>query len=178
MVPSEYSEQSTDSDLILFVGYSNEPDLNYNAYASFCLQHGSTGRPMVGYIIYNSAKLVLDKQPLEFNLNISAHEFLHVLGFNLRLFPSFSKTSQGGDVLYKDNNGKYFLRGDTLVSEAKKHFGCENITMLPLEDEEIEATIGNHFESTVFGNDIMVPSAKTGYRLSIFSLSVLQDSGW
>ena len=133
---------------------------------------------MVGYLIYNASKIYISMQPLEFNLNITAHEFMHVLGFNVKLFPSFSRNSKGQEVLYKDNNGKYFLRGDSLISMAKGHFGCDNISMLPLEDNEMESTIGNHFESTVFGYDIMVPSAKTGYRMSKFSLAVLQDSGW
>ena len=177
-VHQNYAEQDTDADLILFVGHSHDPKNNYNAYASFCLQHGSTGRPMVGYIIFNSAKISIQEQSLEFNLNITAHEFMHVLGFNRLLFPYFSKNSDGQDVLYKNSNGKYFLRGDSVVAEAKKHFGCDSLTMIPLEDEGEEATLGNHFESTVFGNDIMVSSAKVGYRISRMSLAVLNDSGW
>ena len=177
-VSSTYSQNDTDADLILFVGYSDDPDKNYNAYANFCLQHGSTGRPMVGYMIFNSAKIFISQQKIEFNLNITAHEFMHILGFNLRLFPSFPKNSKGEEVLYKDNNGKYYFKGDSLIEKAKEHFGCSAITMLPLEDEGVEGTLGNHFEATIFGNDIMVASAKTGYRVSIFSLALLKDSGW
>lgn len=173
-----YSQQETDADLVLFVGHSHDPNNNYNAYASFCLQHGSTGRPMVGYIIFNSAKISIQSQSIEFNLNITAHEFMHVLGFNRRLFPSFSKNSKGEDVLYKNSNGKYFLRGDSIVAESKLHFGCDSLTMVPLEDEGQESSIGNHFESTVFGNEIMVSSAKVGYRISKLTLAVLKDSGW
>jgi hypothetical protein len=49
---------------------------------------------------------------------------------------------------------------------------------LPLEDEGTEGTQGNHLEKRVFGNEIMTASAKEGYKLSKFSLSILQDSGW
>jgi len=164
--------------LILFVGYSDDPNENYNAYANFCLQHGSTGRPMVGFMIYNAPKIKITQQKIEFNLNITAHEIMHILGFNLRLFPSFPKNSKGEDVLYKNNNGKYFFRGDSLIEKSKEHFGCETLTMLPLEDEGVEGSLGNHFESTVFGNDIMVSSAKVGYRITSLSLALLNDSGW
>lgn len=177
-VDSIYAERETDADLILFIGHSHDPNSNYNAYASFCLQHGSTGRPMVGYMIFNSAKISIQQQTLEFNLNVTAHELLHVLGFNRLLFPYFPKNSAGEEVLFKNSQDQYFLRGDAVVAEAKAHFGCDSLSMVPLEDEEDEATRGNHFESSVFGYEIMVPSAKVGYRISRLTLAVLRDSGW
>jgi hypothetical protein len=181
MVSDRYSQESTDADLILFVGYSQYEEgsaPNYNAYANFCLQHGSTGRPMVGYMVFNSNSINISSQDLEYNLNITAHELMHVLGFNLRLFPSFAKNAAGQEVLFKNSNGRYFLKGDRLVEEAKNHYGCDTIQMLPLEDEGEEGTLGNHFETTAFGYDVMTPSAKKGYRISRLSLAVLQDSGW
>jgi leishmanolysin len=118
-------------------------------------------------------------QLLEYNVNIATHELLHVLGVNLDLFPHFPKNSQGQDVLFQDTqNGKYFLRGDSLVQTARDHFGCQELTQVPMEDEGSSGNKGNHFEARIFGNDLMVPSAKIGYRLSKFSLAVLQDSGW
>ena len=177
-VGSKYAQHDTDADLILFVGYADDSDLNYNAYANFCLQHGSTGRPMVGYIIFNSAKIDISGQDLEFNLNITAHEFMHVLGFNLRLFPFFPKNSKNQEVLFKNSNGRYYLTGDRAVQEARDHFGCSSISMIPLEDEGVEGTQGNHLETTAFGYEVMTPSAKKGYMISWMSLGVLYDSGW
>lgn len=177
-VPDTYSTTNTDADLIVFVGFENEQGTSRNAYASVCLQSSDT-RPIAGYIIFNIATLNYSSQLLEYNVNIATHELLHVLGVNLDLFPHFPKNSLGQDVLFQDIvTGNYFLKGDTLVQTARDHFGCQELTQVPMEDEGTTGNKGNHFEARIFGNDLMVPSAKVGYRLSKFSLAILQDSGW
>lgn len=47
-----------------------------------------------------------------------------------------------------------------------------------MEDEGAGASQGNHLERTVFGNEIMVGSAKKFNTFSKFTLALLQDSGW
>ena len=176
-VPSIYSTSNTNADLILFIGYKNDPGINYNAYASACLQWGDK-RPVAGYIIYNSATLDYKAQALEFNVNISTHEILHILGVNLQLFPHFKKTNAGLDFWEQDSDGKHFLQGDIFVEKAKEHFGCETLAKYPMENEGTEGNIGNHLESRIFGNELMTASAKIGFRFSKMSLAILQDSGW
>lgn len=101
-----------------------------------------------------------------------------MLAVNMDLFPFFRKNSKGQDFLARDNDGKIYLQGDIIVQKGKEHYGCGSLTRLPMEDEGSTGNIGNHFESRVFGNELMVASAKIGYRLSKFTLAVLEDSGW
>lgn len=49
---------------------------------------------------------------------------------------------------------------------------------MPLEDEGLGASMKNHLERSVFGNEIMVASAKKFNSMSRFSLALLEDSGW
>ena len=176
-VPDTYSQRSTDADLIVFVGYEHAPGNNYNAYASICLQ-SRDARPIAGYIIFNSSTLLYTQQLLEYNINISTHEMLHILGVNMDLYGHFPKNASGQDVLFTDAGGKIYLQGDMLVQKAKEHFACASLTKMPMEDEGTSGNKGNHFEARVFGNEIMIPSARVGYRLSIFSLAILHDTGW
>lgn len=42
-----------------------------------------------------------------------------------------------------------------IISEAKKHFGCEIIDGVYLENEGGETSAASHFEKILFGNEIM-----------------------
>lgn len=111
-------------------------------------------------------------------MNLTVHEILHVLGVHKYLFDFFPDTRDGESVRFVDSKGVEAFRGETMVSKAREYFECEDIESLPMEDEGMEATQGNHLEARVFGNEIMTGSSKEGSRLSIFSLAILQDSGW
>lgn len=55
------------------------------------------------------------------------HEVLHALFFSPGLYPNFKKNSKGETFIFKDDTNRYRMRGDTIVAEAKKHFGCDSI---------------------------------------------------
>lgn len=149
----------------------------YDAYGSFCLQYAPTGRPLAGYIVFNALKINLNSESLEKNINIATHEILHVLAFNLKLFPYFPEHN-GQSFLYTNNQGNSFLRGESILNEMRTHFNCPSISEAPLENEGEDGSKGNHFEYSVFGNELMTSSAKLGYKLSKFTLAILKDSGW
>ena len=177
VVPDSYTTNETHADLLVFVGFVNEPHNNFNAAGTFCMQQNKTGKPLVGYIIFNEGRLNYAKQNLEQNINITMHELLHVLVFSKDLFAYFPKVN-GESVLSQNSQGDYFYKGKNLVNVAKEHFECSTLTQLPLENEGSDGSKGNHFEATVFGNEVMVSSAKHGYKFSKFTLAVMQDSGW
>lgn len=162
--------------MLLFIGFISDPERNIDAFGSFCLQHGSSGRPLAGYIVYNEVKLNPVEQDLEKGISITSHELMHVIAFNLKLFPFYP--INGGKPIIAKEGGKYYLSSKIFVQVAKEHFGCPTITRLALEDEGGEGIAGNHFETNLFGNEIMIGSAKRGYKLSVFSLALLADSGW
>jgi hypothetical protein len=176
-IPDSYRVNSTDADLVIFVGFT-ESTSNFYAYSNFCVNLNISKRPVAGYLIINISKLSISSQTLEFNQNIFIHEVMHILGVNKGLFPYFPLNSKNENIFETDSDGRNYFKGDSLVEKSREHFACPSLSKLPLEDEGTEGTKGNHLESTIFGNEIMTPSAKDGFRLTKFSLSILQDSGW
>lgn len=50
--------------------------------------------------------------------------------------------------------------------------------LVRLEDQGYGASKNNHFEQTIFGNEIMVASATKFNIISKFTLALIKDSGW
>ena len=164
--------------MIIFFGFENDPLSMINARSTFCVTLNDTKRPIAGYVIFNVAKLTITEQKLEFNLNIMVHEMMHLIGVHKDLYKTFPLNSKGQTVLEETSEGQMFYRGDEFVKVSREHFNCENLEKIPLEDNGTTAVKGNHLEARIFGNEIMTPSARDGYRLSKFSLAILKDSGW
>ena len=148
-----------------------------NAFASHCITHSGTGRPLAGYMIFNQDLLDPTSKSLRTQVNIATHELVHVLGFNKQLFGYFPEVG-GLPVLDQSVPGKVYFRGAKLIAKMKEHLGCDQIDRVPLEDEGGEQTKGNHFEFQLFGNEIMVGSSQDTYRFSKFTLAFLEDTGW
>ena len=55
------------------------------------------------------------------------HEVLHGLFFSPNLYPGFKTNSKGETFIFKDSTGRSRMRGDNIVAQAKKHFGCDSI---------------------------------------------------
>jgi hypothetical protein len=74
-----------------------------------------------------------------------------------------------------------FIKTPKVVEWGRKHFGCETLTGVELEDDGGGGTTGSHWEMRTLLNDYMVginiyslyPTVK-----SVFTLALLEDSGW
>lgn len=65
-----------------------------------------------------------------------------------------------------------------IVAEAKKHFNCDTINGVYLENEGGGGTAGAHLEKLLYSNSVM-SGASTGHSvLSRFELAFMEDSGW
>lgn len=148
-----------------------------NAFASHCINHSGSGRPLAGYMIFNENFLDPALKSLRTQINIATHELVHVLGFNKKLFGYFPKVG-GLPVLDESVPKKIYFRGENLIAKMKEHLGCDQIEKVPLEDEGGDETMGNHFEFQLFGNEMMVGSSQDTYRFSKFTLALLEDTGW
>lgn len=58
-------------------------------------------------------------------------------------------------MLVKHPDGRYSIQSGKLLEYARKHFDCEHIHDLPLENDGVPGTIHQHWERTTFGNEVM-----------------------
>jgi hypothetical protein len=107
------------------------------------------------------------------------------------------KNAEGNSVIFQDpSDNVWKLRGDRLIQEASKHFGClptldgteteeqkliktiQHIGGLPLENGGGSGSAGSHFEKLVFADETMVSDDTVDAKLTVMTLAVAEDTGW
>jgi len=109
------------------------------------------------------------------------HEMTHVLVFSNLLFNEFQNENNNDIITYKVINGinRTFLSTPKVIEYAKKHFNCDNITGIELENQESdENNIGNHWEARIMLGDYMISEQYEESVISDITLAVFEDSGW
>lgn len=71
------------------------------------------------------------------------------------------------------------LKTPKVVEWGRKHFGCDTLAGVELEDDGGKFTAGSHWEKRHVMNEFMA-GAPSGFAnaKSIFTLALLEDSGW
>ena len=64
------------------------------------------------------------------------------------------------------------------LAMAKKHFNCENLDGIPLENGGGSGTIGSHWEGSYMYGDIMVGFNSNDAQLSDITLALFDDAGF
>jgi len=82
-----------------------------------------------------------------------------------------SQFSNAGGVTYTG------LTTKNLIQYARKFYGCDSITHLPLENDGGAGTVGSHFERAWFGHELMTGSRIDNRTPSAFTLLFLKDTG-
>jgi len=65
-----------------------------------------------------------------------------------------------------------------VVNAARKHFGCNNLEGVELEDQGGEGTKNSHWESRVMLGDFMIGESYGDNVISEITLALFEDSGW
>jgi len=88
------------------------------------------------------------------------------------------KSTSTSDLQCVDNT-QTLVKTQNLVSLAKKHYGCDTVQGVALEDDGGPSTAGSHWEKRTLMNEFM-GGRPTGFAnsKSAFSLALLHDSGW
>ncbi|EAR98414.2 leishmanolysin family protein (macronuclear) [Tetrahymena thermophila SB210] len=177
-----------DSDLHLYVSYSDEIAKPYLAYAGWCKFLKVLG-PTHGTVNFNLGKL----RSYDFNntivfnelIQIVTHEITHVLGFS------------GNDVQYwVDSTTKkphvnpisvQLIRGfnstvlqtPNVQAYARQYYGCPSLAGMLLENQGTAGSAGSHWETTVIKNEYMNAAvSNTQGFFSKFTTSLLKDTGF
>jgi leishmanolysin len=174
-----------EADLILFPYFDLEAGEYLEAIAATCKVDSYTNRPLAGFIAFGQNLDFTKRNALYNRTLLMLHELFHVLGFNYELFPYFLDSD--GNTIGKDNiiltktvNGKQveLFMGPKVVETARKHFGCNTMEGLELEDQGGDLTKGSHWESRIMYSDFMKARTNTEDVISEMSLALLEDSGW
>lgn len=102
-------------------------------------------------------------------LGTITHEMTHILGFTKRQFQRLN--------LYVEHKGKPYIKSPKLVELGRKYFNCDNLDMLPLEDDGGKGTSGSHWEKLAFGDEIMTGTAVQSFVYSKFTMLAMEATG-
>jgi leishmanolysin len=183
----------TDADLIVFVTLRPTQN-NVYAWAIGCLEEEKFGRTVVAQL--NISPLLLDED-YRLQMGVAMHELVHALGFSSSRFDDYidfygnkrQQVTKIDTLSFIDSAGNtqnksvMYLITPEVVNQARKHFNCNDITGVPLEEWGVSGTYASHFEKRLFLNEIMTGSVgwfnpSASYAISQFTLAILEDSGW
>jgi len=165
---------------------STSDEANWVASAGSCYLSSTTKRPLVARMMFN---LVYTKDASndvllhERNMYLTMHEMMHALGFTGSSFKnvinSAGKTLTGHiKTVNLGGVARTVLDVAPLTAKLRAHYGCATLPGAFLEDDGGAGTEGSHFERRHFIYETMCSGVIHGRRISEFSLSVLEGSGW
>ncbi len=166
------------TDLILIPKiYFDDEGIDAAAF-TIAINKNEKNRPICGGILlgkhYNFNKI--NAQP--FLIMLLLHEITHVLGFSSSLFEYFK--TYPSLIKTKTVNGlkRTLYTGPNVIKQAKRHFNCDNIEGIELENQGGDGSVGSHWEARIMLGDYMISIDYPEIVISEISLALLEDSGW
>jgi len=173
-----------EGDLLVIVIPQNDPSSSAFASALPITLSPIDGRPIVGIYNLNFAGIEVNKLNEFLYFNIFAHEMTHILGFSNNLFSEFyydgekrSESSTVQDIHIGGTQYKAIILPE-VVEIAKKHFNCDSITGLPLENNGGGGSANSHWEKTFLSSSYMNPVTEFPGILDPFTFAFLNGTGW
>ena len=171
-----------DVDFVLFVNsYPHVVD-NVLAYASSCAKANDPVkgdkyyRYVAGYINVITSQISTEENEFVHQLSIVLHETLHTLGFD-----DCDQSTCGnlGIIRTKviDGKPKYFINEEPLLKVARKHYKCDSIQEVPMENGGGEGTKKVHWERTWVMNEMMNGHSAPNPPLSELTLAFFESLG-
>ena len=171
---SQITSQGLDADLVIFPYVSSELGSGVIAASKSCVTHTTTGRPVAGYIWINPSYIDSGGNAKLSLKNTIFHEMAHILVFDPELFIRFGKigTTSLNGVEY------YYIGSSKVVSYAKKHFGCDSLKGVLLENQGSSGSANAHWEARIMLGDYMISTNYLENAISEITLGLFEDSGW
>jgi hypothetical protein len=174
-----------DADLVVIPNVDKTLDSSVEAAASYCAQDSKTFRPLAGQISFNT-NLNFNKTNFErYYVLLVLHELNHVLSFHSQLFPYYID-STGKRIPIANTtttatiNGisRTLIKSPKVLAAAKKHFNCDSMVGLELENQGGEGTAGSHWDARTMIADYMIGQSYGEVFISDMTLALFEDSGW
>ena len=171
-IGDDYNNFLIKNDLIIFPMF-NDLDDEILAAAAPCLTD-EDHRPLAGMIYLNSK---LNFEITNTNLymkNLLFHVITHLLGFHsffIQNLKMYNAVSNGDDT-------KYYIISKKVLDKAREHFDCSTLPGIPLENQEREGSVGDHWESRYMLGDYMISNDFPEQAISDITLAFLEDTGF
>lgn len=153
------------------------------------MQHSLTKRPLMAY---------LNIDPQDINPLVQRHfsnyrsffkKLFQVLAYRRSLWPCFIEAETRrvktiSETYVKGNQTdsyREFIVSKGMVAFARRHFNCPTLKGVPLENGLSPESPDNHsgyLETVVVGNEITTLINRMHSRITNFTLTLLEDSGW
>lgn len=78
----------------------------------------------------------------------------------------------------KRKDGHYIIKSPLVLELGKKYFGCPTMEGVGLENGGGSGSSGSHWERAELGDEAMTAADINEPKYSLFTLSLLEDSGW
>jgi proprotein convertase subtilisin/kexin type 5 len=161
-------------------------DDSWAAGSTYCFLSSTSKRPLVSRVKFNAKWLKIPGSDVllhEQNTYLLMHEIFHSLGLSGSLFKYFIDAN---GVTLTNHVKKVALSGSyrtvlnipVLTNKLRKYFGCTTLEGAYLEDDGGDGTANSHLERRHFAYEVMTSGVMHGRRISEFSLTILEASGW
>lgn len=190
VIPDSLVNVGLNVDLILIA--TIDPSLKQTdtteAWASYCKLEASSNRPVVGIVALSKFALNFSKKNwLDYYTSLVFHEIYHVIVFNNDYYDKFydatTNTVKPSSSIVISNqvvNGipRTLIKSTAVIQAAKKHYSCDNVAGVELENQGGDGSAGAHWESRVMLGDFMMAESFEETFLSEISCALAEDSGW
>ena len=112
------------ADVVIFVNAVEIPS-DTHAMTAPCYFSRKTQRTLAANLIFNSLYLKMATQSVEEAVETVQHETIHALVFDSNLFDFFPNNRKNLSFRYQSQSGLTYLRGNTLIDQARKYFQCK-----------------------------------------------------
>ena len=101
-------------------------------------------RPVAGVVLLRSSYDFSQTNAQSFLIMLLLHEITHVLGFTNGLFNLFQTNETLTKTTYINGIQRTLFTGSNVIKYAKRHFACDDIEGVELEDQGGEGSAGSH----------------------------------
>jgi len=169
--------------VVLFHSYSENSGTVASSRA--CTRASGTKRPLVAHTNFNRHMFVPTTDVIEHekNMYLLIHEMMHSLGISdnhYEFFLDLNGNPRKGHVKSAKLNGKSSTVIDIpeLTQKLRNFYGCSSVPGIFMENDGGSGTAGSHFERRLHLYDVMCSGGIYGRRVSEFTLSFLEGTGW
>ena len=163
-----------DTDMVIFPIISLELGSSTIAASQSCINVESSKRPVAGFILINPNYISTVENGVLYLKNTLFHELAHIFVFDPNLFQIFGKVGQKT----LNSNTYYTIASSKVLEKARKHFNCDSLDGVLLENQGASGSAGAHWEARIMLGDYMISTNYIENAISEITLALFEDSGW
>jgi len=152
------------------------------ASASFLELLKENNRPVTGEIFWNPEFVYGNQNEVLSMTSTALHELTHALVFDSDLYPKYVDKRfieiPIEKIIKTNKNNRKMIITPKVVQAAKKHFNCDLLEGLEVEDDGGSGTITSHWEERLMRSDYMCGMVTNDSTISEMTLALFEDSGW